>query len=63
MNGLGRLAKGEMIEEPSIPAGGMEAAQFKTEEIMDIDAMPAKTERIPEAVSGSGKAKKKKGKK
>ncbi len=63
VTGLGRLAKGEIIEEPSIPAIGMEATEPKTEEIMNIDAIPAKSEKIPEAAGGGEKAKKKKGKK
>ena len=63
MTGLGRLAKGEIIEEPSIPAVGMETTEPQIEQIMDIDAMSAKTEKAPEAVGGGGKGKKKKGKK
>ncbi|ERF73340.1 hypothetical protein EPUS_08282 [Endocarpon pusillum Z07020] len=63
MTGLGKLAKGEITEEPSVPAVGVETIEAKTEQSMDITAMPAKMEKVPEAVGGGGKAKKKKGKK
>lgn len=63
MTGLGKLAKGEITEEPSVPVVGVETTEGKTEQSMDITAMPAKTEKVPEAVGGGGKAKKKRGKK
>ena len=63
MTGLGRLAKGEVVEEPSSAAVGVEAKESKPEDVMDIDAPAPKPEHVPEAPAGTGKAKKKKGKK
>lgn len=63
MTGLGRLVKGEIIEAPSVPGAGVEPTEPKTEQSIDIDAMPAKREKVPDAAGEGGKARKKKGKK
>jgi Signal recognition particle 9 kDa protein (SRP9) len=63
MTGLGRLAKGEIIEEPSASAAEIEAKESKAEDMMDVDAPVAKVERGAETSGGGGKARKKKGKK
>ena len=63
MTGLGRLAKGEMIEEPLVTIAGAEAKESNPEHAMDIDIPAPKVEKVSEATGGGGKAKKKKGKK
>jgi Signal recognition particle 9 kDa protein (SRP9) len=63
MTGLGRLAKGEMIEEPIVTISGAEAKESNAEHSTEIDIQAPKPEKVPEAAGGGGKAKKKKGKK
>lgn len=62
MTGLGRLAKGETIEESSAAFAGAEAKEAKAE-AMEIDAPTPKTEKLPESAGVAGKARKKRGKK
>jgi Signal recognition particle 9 kDa protein (SRP9) len=63
MTGLGRLANGEVVEEPSAQAIGVETKESKAEDMIEIDTPVTKVERVPEASGGGGKARKKKGKK
>jgi hypothetical protein len=63
MNGLGRLAKGDVIDESSVAVVGVEANETKTENVMDVDGSSLKMERMPDGNAGGGKSKKKKGKK
>lgn len=63
MTGLGRLAKGEIFEEQSAPAVGVETEELKAAHMMVLDASPSKAEQMPEALGGGGKARKRKGKK
>jgi Signal recognition particle 9 kDa protein (SRP9) len=62
MTGLGRLAKGETVEESSATFAGAEAKEAKAE-AMEIDAPTPKTEKLPESAGVAGKARKKRGKK
>lgn len=62
MTGLGRLASGQIIEEPSLPAAGGEYKAPEAEQMMDIETPTPKVEKVSETASG-GKARKKKGKK
>ena len=63
MTGIGRLAKGELIEETSVTAIDPETKDVKVGDRMDIDAPEKKVEKVSDSVGGGGKAKKKKGKK
>lgn len=63
MTGLGRLAKGEIIEETSATATEPETKDVRVDDRMDIDALEQKVEKVADTASGGGKAKKKKGKK
>jgi Signal recognition particle 9 kDa protein (SRP9) len=62
--GLGKLAKGETVEEPSAPTVGTEAKESTSANVIDVDAPPSqKVERVSEPTSSGGKVKRKKGKK
>lgn len=63
MTGLGRLAKGGILEEPSVPVVGVEAKESKGDHMMNIDAPAPKVEKVTDTSGGGGKAKKKKAKK
>ena len=63
MNGLGRLAKGEIVEESSASAVDHEANNVKVVDTMNLDVLAQKIERLSDAPGRGGKAKKKKGKK
>jgi Signal recognition particle 9 kDa protein (SRP9) len=63
MTGLGRLAKGEVIEEPSVTIAGTETKESNAEHVVDLDIPAPKVEKVSETAGGGGKAKKKKGKK
>jgi Signal recognition particle 9 kDa protein (SRP9) len=63
MTGLGRIAKGEVIEETSTSIVEPEAKGVKSEDRMNVGVAAQKVEKVSEAAGGGGKAKKKKGKK
>lgn len=63
MTGLGKLAKGEILDELSGPSFGPEAMDPKGEGVIGIEARATQAERVSETAGGGGKAKKKKGRK
>lgn len=63
VNGLGRLAKGEVVHEANAFAIGNETSDSKAEQSTSNDASAPKVERVSEAASGGRKAKRKKDKK
>lgn len=63
INGLGRLAKGELVDESSVSAVDHEARNVQAENMANLSAPAQKVERLSDAAGVGGKAKKKKGKK